>query len=156
MWKPTLSIVAFVCLLAGSASGQQATLPQWLLGNWVTPAEDIAEYWTSVSATEFTGTAFGQNPKTLDYEMTEVLKLSVQDGILVYTAIIDNGKYTASFTHNTELSGEDDLVMDFKNNDFPQRLHYHRQHDDTLRVTLSSPYAATPPKPVELLYIRQR
>jgi hypothetical protein len=147
--KYTTIILGFALLLISSCNKYDANgnlikdydeleKASFLIGNWqkIDSTGTLEETWKTENDSTFLGTSyFVQNKK--DTLHSEQIELVENNKTLFYTATVkgENNNQPTSF----QLTEADDSLLVFENpkHDFPQKITYKLQKNNTLRATVS-------------------
>jgi Domain of unknown function (DUF6265) len=110
---------------------------QWLLGHWV--ADDggkiTTEWWKEVSPLTFEGMSETRTEASNQLLRSESLRLVEMSGEVFYLPKVEENDLPVAFKL-TQCSGSSAVFENFTH-DFPNKLEYHLDRDNTLTVTVS-------------------
>ncbi|MDT8393103.1 MAG: DUF6265 family protein [Bacteroidales bacterium] len=125
-----------ILLLAIACTSTGPQLPLWLEGTWAT-GDSIgltAESWEKINDHYMSGE--GLFATSDGKSVVEILNIFIQEGTLVYTALVpnENNGHEIIFT-DTQLN-PDSLVFNNPGHDYPKKIIYHRAGEDKVNVYL--------------------
>ena len=122
-----LSILAPITVVLMACSHQQASLPGWLEGNWITGDTTglVTESWEVISDTYMTGEGLLVNKEKKS--VTEMLNIFIKDGMLVYTALLPDQNNGEEVIFINSSFDPDSLVFENPSHDYPKKIIYHHR-----------------------------
>ncbi len=133
-----LMLLAVACGLPGFVSAQPLSLKlkdlEWLLGAWKREsARSITfERWRKLSDKTFEGESVRRSKATGDSVLVESLVLAEMGGEIFYLAKVDENRLPVAFRLTSLAGGR--AVFENPEHDFPQRITYILNADDSLLV----------------------
>jgi hypothetical protein len=122
---------------ADAAACDSLDTARWMLGTWI--ADDgensVIEEWRSVGSETFEGSGRTVSRKTGAVVSSESLRLVAMSSVVYYIAKVSHNAYPAAFALTTCTAGR--LVFENPGHDFPKRIVYSMQPDDSIEVEVS-------------------
>jgi hypothetical protein len=110
---------------------------RWILGKWVADHGEnrIIEEWRSLGSETFEGAGRTMSRKTGAMVSSESLRLVAMSSSVYYIAKVSDNAYPVAFALTTCPAGR--LVFENPGHDFPKRIVYSIQPDDSISVEVS-------------------
>ena len=122
---------------ADSAACDSLDTARWILGKWV--ADDgenrVIEEWRSLGSETYEGSGRTVSRRTGAVVSSESLRLVAMSSAVYYIAKVSHNAYPVAFTLTTCPAGR--LVFENPGHDFPKRIVYSMQPDDSISVEVS-------------------
>ncbi|MCR9131498.1 MAG: DUF6265 family protein [bacterium] len=132
--KTQLLITILITLFVKTTNAQSIHDLEWMSGLWIGNQNGVMmeEYWTEPAG----GTLIGLHRDTFSESSSffEFLRIEETKEGLIYFAQPKGGKATEFRTSELEINK---VTFSNPNHDFPQHLHYHLIHPDTIKVGIS-------------------
>ena len=122
---------------ADAAACDSLDTAHWILGKWV--ADDgenrVIEEWRSLGSETYEGSGRTVSRRTGAVVSSESLRLVAMSSAVYYIAKVSHNAYPVAFALTTCPAGR--LVFENPGHDFPKRIVYSMQPDDSISVEVS-------------------
>jgi len=110
---------------------------RWILGKWVADdgEDSVIEEWRSLGSGTFEGSGRTVSRKTGAVVSSESLRLVAMSSAVYYIAKVSHNAYPVAFSLTACPAGR--LVFENPGHDFPKRIVYSMQPDDSINVEVS-------------------
>jgi hypothetical protein len=110
---------------------------RWMLGTWIAGdgENSVIEEWRSLGSETFEGSGRTVSRRTGAVVSSESLRLVAMSSAVYYIAKVSHNAYPVSFALTTCTAGR--LVFENPGHDFPKRIVYSMQPDDSVEVEVS-------------------
>jgi len=122
---------------ADAAACDSLDTARWMLGKWVADEGEnrVFEEWRSLGSETFEGSGRTVSRKTGAVVSSESLRLVAMSSSVYYIARVSENAYPVAFALTTCPAGR--LVFENPGHDFPKRIVYSMQPDDSISVEVS-------------------
>ncbi|WP_409417131.1 DUF6265 family protein [Flavobacterium sp. PS2] len=137
--------ITFILLLLAVVSCKNAETPEkekiktadWLIGKWenVSPQGTLTETWSKVNDSTFQGSSyFIKGKDTIHFES---IKLQQKGENLTYNATVKGQNNDQAVAFELTTSTEKELVFENPKHDYPQKISYTKDANNTLTAEIS-------------------
>jgi hypothetical protein len=137
--------ITFILLLLAVVSCKNAETPEkdkiktadWLIGKWenVSPQGTLTETWSKVNDSTFQGSSyFIKGKDTIHFE---TIKLQQKGETLTYNATVKGQNNDEAVAFELTTSTEKGLVFENPKHDYPQKISYTKEANNTLTAEIS-------------------
>lgn len=113
---------------------QQRSLPGWLVGIWINPANNVYEEWIK-DRDELQGRSF--RLVNGDSTVSETIRILWRGDQMVYIPTVIDQNEGKPIEFQMKESSEYTIAFENMNHDFPQNIRYQLIHQDSLVATIS-------------------
>lgn len=135
----SVSLLLFSC--TNNSKNEKIKASQWLLGQWKNTSEEgiIAENWSQPNDSTLIATSFYiKEEDTLHFEN---IILKETEGELVYETTIKGQNNDKPILFPLLSETENELIFENLQNDYPQKIKYHRNSKSGITISVSGKQA---------------